>query len=438
MKLLNRKAYLALAFVLVAIVGSVGISGDAAASAPTASPIVVTNAYWYSQNSTVLASPGSGFVPLFVQFTVAGDFSYVNTSVNLSFYPGTPMAYSFITGPDQNVRSFYNLTNPTPGETFTIMQLVNISSSASNGVYEIALETTTNVSSQIPSFEPFYVSVLGTPSLTLVNYYTDPPIIYQDEKFVQLTAIVSNTGLGPAKNLNIGVNSSSFDVLTNAYNVSYFPSGMIENFTFLLNAHDFAGNAPVDLRLGNASYVLPLYLHNYGSISVSSNVPVMTAGQSKALEQFNITNTGNVTLYDINVHLVSPSVISVDVPTSNPLAALTAGNFTIGKLTPGQTVTATFLVDVDSSASFQVYPAQLIFVWSLNNTPDHFISVYNFNEQVSQTTLQKLTSLLVFTPLNIAILALIIVLIVVLVTLGARSRRKKRRAKAVSERPKSP
>lgn len=434
---MNRKSVFALTFVLVAIVGSFGISGQAGAATP-GSPVVVTNAYWYSQNSTVQVSPGSGYVPLFVQFTVAGSFSYVNTSVDLAYFPSTPMSYSYITGPNQQVRSYYNLTYPTPGDTFTIMQLVNVSASAGNGVYEIALETTTNVSTLTQSYAPFYVSVLGTPTLTLVNYYTDPPLIYQDEKFIQLTAVVSNTGLGPGKNLNIGVSSSKFDVLTNPYNISYLPSGAIENFTFLLNAHNITGNAPVTFLLGNESYVLPLYLHSYGSIAVTSSIPILTAGQNKALEQFNLTNTGNVTLYAVTVHLVSPSVISVDIPSSNPLAALTASNFTIGELAPGQTASATFLVDVDSSASPQAYPAQIVIAWNLNNTPQHFFKVYNFNEQVSQTTFQKVTSLFVFTPLNILILCLIVALIVVLAALGARSRRKKRRARTASERPKSP
>ncbi len=433
---LNKKAYLALFFVVIAIMGSAGIAGVAKASTQS-SPVVVTNAYWYSQNSTLQVSPGSGYIPLFVEFTVAGSFSYVNVSVNLSVFPGTPMSYSYIHGPNQQVRSYYNLTYPTPGESMTIMQLVNISSSATNGVYEIALETSTNASPSAISFEPFYVSILGTPTLTLVNYFTDPPVIYQDEQFIQLTAVVSNTGIGPAKNFNVGVNSTAFNIMTGSYNISYFPSGSVENFTFLLSAHNITGNAPVTFWIGDTSYLLPLYLQSYGAISITSNIPTLTAGQSKALEEFNITNTGSKTLYDVNVHLSSPSVISVDIPSSNPLAALTASNFTIGELKPGQTATATFLVDVDSSAAVQAYPAQIIVAWKLNNTAQTFLKTYNFNEQVSQTTLQKVSSVLVFTPLNILVLCLIVALIIVIGALSARSRRKQRRGRSVPEKPKS-
>lgn len=432
----NRKIIVSI-LVMLAIAGTLSSIGNAHA-ATTEQPAVVTNAYWYSENSTALVSPGSGFLPLFVQFEITGSFSYLNASVNLSYYPNSPFTYSYISGPNIHERSYYNLTYPTAGSTITINQLVNVSSSAKQGIYEVALEITTNSTPGTHYFDTFQLPVLGTPQLTLVNYFTNPPIVYQDQKFIQLTAVISNTGAGPSKNLQIYLTSQDFSILTGTYSVAYLPSGTIENFTFLMNAKDVVGQAPVTLHIGNLTYVLPLYLHNHGSLKITSSIPTLTVGAGSVLEQFNITNTGNKTMLGLNVYLLSPSVVSVHIPSSNPLAALTADNFTLAKLTPGQSVTVTYIVDVSSSANTEAYPAQLYAQWHLNDTAQSFSQAYNFNETVSPTTIQKFTSSFTFTPLNIGVLVLIIVLIGLLVAVSARSRRLKKRMKTNNSQKDTP
>ena len=434
---MDSKKIMVSTLILLAIMGSMATLGVSSAASSNA-PVVVTGAYWYSQNSTVQVAPGDDYVPLFVQFDVAGSFTYVNASVNLSYYGGSPFSYSYISGPNTYQRTYYNLSFPTAGQAVTINQLVNVSSLAAKGVYEVALEVTTNSTPSTPFFETFKVSVLGTPQLTLVNYYTDPPVIYQDQKYVQLTAVVSNTGLGPAKNLQVYASSSSFSVLTSDYSIAYLPSGSLYNFTFLLNARDVSGQAPVTLHLGNTSYLIPLYLHNYGSLKITSSLPTMPIGSSSLLELFNITNMGNKTMYGLSVYLLSPSVISIHIPSSNPLAALTADNYTISELQPGQTATVTYIVDVSSSAKAQSYTAQIFTSWHLNNTAQEFTQTYNFNETVSPTAIQQFTSSLTFTPLNIGVLGFIIVLIIALVAVSARSRRLRKKLKASTAQKETP
>lgn len=434
---MNYKKLTVSALTLLAIIGALGIVGTAHASTPSA-PVVITNAYWYSANSTDLVSPGSNYTPLFVQFTVAGSFSYVNASVNLSYYPGSPFSYSYISGPNTQQRTYYNFTPTGPGESVTINQLVNVSSSAAQGVYEVALEVTTNATPNTPSFEVFKVAVLGTPQLTLVNYYTNPPIIYQDQKFIQFTAVVSNTGAGPAKNMQFWVNSSAFTSLTNPYNVAYLPSGSLENFTFLVNAMNVTGQEYLYFHMGSQLVPVPLYIHNHGTLGISSSIPALTPGASSALEQFTITNNGNSIMYGVSVHLLSPSVVSIHIPSSNPLSALTADNFTIAQLNPGQSVIVTYLVDVSSSAATQTYQAQLVVQWNLNNTAQQFHQTYNFDEKVTPTAIQQLTSNFSFTPLNIGVLFLVIILIIALIAVSARSRGMKKKLKKATQKNETP
>lgn len=429
---MNKNRILASALVLLALIGTIGLTAPVHASTPTVPPAKVTSTYWYGQNSTQLVSPGSNYTPLFVQFVSTGDFSYLNASVNLSYYSNSPFTYSYITGPNVQQRNYYNITGVAPGQSLEVYQLVNIASNASQGVYEVSLSISTNSTSGVVNI-PVTVSVLGTPQLTLVNYYTNPPVIYQGQKFIQFTAVVSNTGAGPAKNMQFSLSSGGFTILTGAYNVSYLPSGTLANYTFLMDAHNTTGQNSLSFSMGSRSVSIPVYIHSYGALQITSSIPTLTSGASKALETFNITNTGNKTLVDLNVHLLSPSVVSIHVSSTNPLGALTADNFTFAELQPGQKVTVTYLVDVSSSAQTISYPAQLVVQWHLNDTAQQFYKTYNFNEKVSPTVIQKFTSSFAFTPLNIGVLALIIILIIALVAVSARSRRMKKKLQSPQE-----
>lgn len=434
---MNKKKIIVPALVLLALLGSLGTMGTAHA-ASSFQPVAVTNAYWYSANSTELVSPGSNYTPLFVQFTVAGSFTYVNASINLTYYPGSPFSYSYISGPDVQQQTYYNITAPTLGQSVTILQLVNVSSNAKQGIYEVALQVTTNTTPNSPSYETFMVSVLGTPDVTLVNYFTNPPIIYQDQKFITFTAVVSNTGAGPLQNAQFWLNSTAFTSLTGPYNVAYMPSGYVENFTFLINALNVTGQQSLYFHMGSTTVNIPIYIHNYGSLGITSSIPALTPGASSAMEQFTITNTGNHTMYDVNVHLLSPSVVSLHIPTSNPLAALTADNFTIAQLKPGQSVVVTYLVDVSSSASIQTYQAQLVVGWNFNNSRTQFHQFYNFDEKVTPTAIQQLTTNFTFTPLNMGVLLLIAILVIALIAVSARSRGMKKKLKKTKEKNSPP
>ena len=436
MKQLNKNRIIVSTLVMLAILGTLGIAAPAHAS--SLPQVSVTNTYWYSENSTQLVAPGSNYTPLFVQFTALTNLTGYYASINLSYYNNLPFSYSYISGPNVQQRDYYNMSLVSAGHSVTIYQLVNISSNAKQGIYQIALTlNSSNAPGQAINI-PITVSVLGTPQLTLVNYFTNPPVIYQGEKFIQFTAVVSNTGAGPAKNLQFSLASSDFNVLTGTYNVAYLPSGSVTNYTFLMDAHNVTGQTALNFQMGPQALSIPVYIHTYGTLQITSSIPTLTPGSSKLLETFNITNTGNKTLMGVNVHLLSPSVVSIHISSSNPLGALTADNFTLAELTPGQKITVTYLVDVSSAAQAISYPAQLVVLWHLNNTPEQFYKAYNFNEKVSPTIIQQFTSNFTFTPLNIGVLGLIIILIIALIAVSARSRKIRKKLQTQPEHKEMP
>ena len=439
---MNIRKGIVFAWITLMILASLGLMSTGNSTAQSSNPYVVAESVtWYAPNSTQQVSPGSSYLPLFVTLSVteAGTENYENFSIGLG--ASGYFSYSYVNGAKTGVIDYENLTFPTSAtavtRTITLEQLVNISSDAQKGVYQLSVNLKTNLTGGSETI-PFQAGVLATPSITLVNSFTDPPVIYQDEKYISLTLVLANSGLGAYQNFNVSVSSPYFQILTGTYHIPYFQSGAIENLTFLISAHDVTGDAPINVTYGQATSQIALYLHSHGSLSVSSVIPTLQPGSSSDVEQFNITNTGNVAMYDIQIHLASPSVISIHVSSSNPLGELTANNVTVGQLNPGQEITITFMVDVSSSASSISYPAQLIILWHTNDSQEQFMQVYNFAENVSPTTLQQIQNSLTFTPLNMVILGVIVVLIIALIAVSAHSRRLKKKSERRSGTDKPP
>ena len=421
-------------FLLTASAATVVPASNAAT--PPAPVIKVISATWYAPNSSAQVSPNSSYVPLFV--TVEDTYFTANwQNFSISLGSSGYFNYSYVHGPDSAFVDYENVTFPAPTSGYTtekivLEQLVNISSGAANGIYQMSVYDVNNVSSPISA--PFQIGVLATPRVSLVNYFMDPPVVYQDEKYISLDLVFANTGAGAYQNFNVSLQSTGFSVLTSEYHIPYFASGSTENLTFLMNALNVTGPQAITVSYGHMTYVINAYIHSYGTLGITSTLAPMQPGNTKVLEEFNLTNTANVTMYDLEIHLVSPSVISIHVSSSNPLSALTADNVTVGKLTPGQEITVTFLVDVSSSAKLESYPAQLVVTWYTNNSPQPTLQVYNFKEKVTPTVTQQLRNSLTFTPLNIAILVVIVVLVVALAVVGARGRKIKKQIEKASKK----
>jgi len=417
-----------LLFVLLA--STVAIIPASSATTPNQPVLKVISATWYGPNSTAQVSPDSSYVPIFV--TVEDTYftaNWQNLSINLgnSGY----FSYSYVHGPNSTVVDYQNISFPAPTSgistrTIVLEQLVNVSTDAANGIYQMSISDVSNVSSTTTTV-PFQIGVLATPSVTMVNYFFNPPMVYQNEKYISVDVLLANTGAGPYKDFNVSLQSTAFSIITPEYHIPYFSSGSTQNLTFLVNALNVTGPETINVLYGHETAVINVYVHSYGTLGITSSIASMQPGSTKDLEEFNLTNEGNVTMYDLEIHLLSPSVISIHVSSSNPLSALTADNVTIGKLNPGQEITVTFLVDVSSSAKLETYPAQLAITWYTNSSPQQNLQVYNFNEKVTPTVTQELQSSFTFTPLNIVALAAIVVLVVALVVVAVRGRKIKKR-----------
>ena len=596
-------------------------------------PLEVESAFWYSANSTALVAPGYSYIPLVVKFITFSSLTDLNISLNYSSLGGV-LQYSYVHGPDRGVRDYFTFPETSPGSTYFIYQLTNISSNASDGIYEVPVDYSYSISnftfsgtsnvtvaimgnvkilvenayfgtpgspmvatsfdSNVPltvylenagnspvtnvtvSFTPRYpmsgsiqnfnipaipsyssipltffantgpsgllvnqtlevsyfgiskniqftlrlsgfpelvaagaqigsaslipaegmrgipitfyleedspvpvsnVSISFTPTyplsgagqsttisaipafysvpvtfitnvvgnnssfyetlsvryndsthnikfqvilpgysnVTLVNYFTNPPYIYQGEQFVQLTVVLVNGGNSLSPPLNVGLNSSSFSVRTPAYSFPPLPPGKLLNVTFLISAGNDTGLKILYLHLNNALFTITERVLSTGNVSFSSPALSVVSGSSSNLFLFNVKNTGNVTLVGLEFHILTPDVFSIHIPSSNPLGGLTANNVTFSQLSPGQSIKVTFVIDVSSAALPGSYPCQLALVYRTNNSTIPFVKTYNFNVTVQQTALQEISSTTGLVYVIIAIAAVIVVVFSILI-----------------------
>lgn len=382
--------------------------------------IVAAGSLFGSPASPIPGTPGMKYVPLSVSIENTGNSAVAN--ITATYAPS---------GALYGARQTTYVSAMTSYGFATLTFLVSISSSAQDGFVSQNMTLFYNSANHTVEFS---APVTGYSNISMIGYYTNPPAIYQDEKYVQLTVFTANAGNSFASDVNISASSAGFDVLTPAYSLPAYPAEEALNFTFLLNAHNYSGPAPVTVAIGGTTYRIPLYLKSEGDLAITSTVPSFNPGNSNQLISFTLANDGNTTLWDVNIHLLSVSIISIHIPSSNPFAALTADNVTFAELSPGQSVTVTFLMDTSSSAAVGTYPAQLFVTWMHNDSLSQFSKTYTFNEVVVKSSVQKFTEAFTLNPLNIAILVVIIVVVIALVAIGVRKSRAGRKKDSAPRR----
>ncbi|MGC8561997.1 MAG: hypothetical protein ACP5UZ_01880 [Thermoplasmata archaeon] len=355
---------------------------------------------------TVVAGQDMKNIPL--QFYLEEDSSVPVTNVSVIYTPTSPLS-----GVTQKT-----VISAIPAfEAVPVTFIVSITGNGTTFYQNLTLNY--NGSSRDVEFK---VIVPGYSNISLVNYYTTPPYIYQGEQFVLLKVALINGGDSISPSINVSVTSSAFNVSTAPYHLPGLPSGQLLNLTFLLNASMTAGPANIYLHINNKTLTLSEKILNKGSVELTSGQISVNSGTNANLFVFTAKNNGNVTLVDLNFHILTPDVFYIDVPSSNPLGSLTANNITFAQLVPGQSITITFVMNVESAATPGNYPSQLIVTYMLNNSSNQFLVTHNFNVSVTETPIQHLSS---DTGLTYTVLAVVAVIIIVFGVLIMRRRRKK-------------
>lgn len=370
-------------------------------------PYVVGAAAAFSTGS-VVAAQGMKNIPL--QFYLEEDSSVAVTNLTVSYTPTTPLS-----GVTQKT-----IVSALPAFTSVpVTFLVNISGNATTFDQNITLNY--NGTSHIIEFQ---IVLPGYSNVSMINYFTTPPYIYQDEQFIVLRVELINGGNSISPPLNISLTSNAFGVSTSAYHLPGLASGQLLNLTFLLNATSSIGPTELHLHVNDKTFSLMENILDKGSVGLNSSQIAVNSGTNANLFVFTARNTGNVTLVNLDFHILTPDIFYIDVPSSNPLGSLTANNITFAQLVPGQAITVTFVMDVESAATPGTYPSQLVLTYMMNNSSNQFLVTHNFNVSVQETTIQHLSST---TGLTYIVLIVAVVIVIVFSTLILRRRKNKKK-----------
>ncbi|MGP6239588.1 COG1361 S-layer family protein [Cuniculiplasma sp. SKW4] len=369
----------------------------------------VSAVYFTFDGQMIEPEPGLHNGLMHIVLENAGTGSIVNASI--SYMPQYPFSgHSYVLNvPGIEAFGILNITVP-----------VNISESAGYGNYNISLNVSYDGTNHYITRD---VVITGYSSIMLIQYHTNPLIVYEGEKYVALDAEIINNGTSPLFNEPVSF-TGAFKTLAGNFTLPALMPGAVMNLTFYFNSPYAHGMIYPSLKIGSSIFSIPVYIHEGAKISVTSGSFNFNPGQSKAVMTFVFTNTGNRTAYDIQIHLLSPSILSIHVSSSNPLGALTANNVTIGSLAPGMSFTVTFIVDLSGSASTGTYSSQIAYSYMYNDSTSRFNQFYNFDFHVVPTELQNIQQTV--NPSNIIFDGVIIILLVLILSglLVAAKRRK--------------
>lgn len=369
-------------------------------------PYVVAAGSEFS-TGTVIAGMGMKNVPL--TFYLEEDSSVPVTNVSVSYTPSYPLA-----GISQNT-----VISAIPAySSVSVTFIVNITGNGTSFSQNLTL----NYNGTYHSLG-YRVIVPGYSNLSVINYFTTPPYIYQDEQFIVLRVEMINGGNTVSPPVNISLTSNSFVVSTQAYRLPGVSSGQILNLSFLMNATSAVGPENLYLHLNGKTFALSERVLSKGSVEITSGAQTVSPGTNANLFQFVVTNNGNVTLVGLNFHILTPDVFYIDVPSSNPLGSLTANNITFAQVSPGQTITVTFVMDVESAATPGTYPSQLVVTYLTNNSTQSFLVTHNFNVSVQETAVQHLSST---TGLTYIVVVIVVLIVIVFSFLILRRRKKEK------------
>ncbi|MGC8663583.1 MAG: hypothetical protein ACP5SF_03520 [Thermoplasmata archaeon] len=277
---------IALLLALLVLISALGVSFSSAQE----TPLVISNVAWYSENSTVQPVPGMNNVPLILTFENSGPSIYNFTAY---IYLKEPFSYGYVINNTQTTeKTVISLPEFTTGSKLEIMQLVNISPNARNGVYVENLFAYGKYSDSYPMENlstTFFLPLDGNVNIFVASSYIGEngqilnPV--PGENPVPFTIVIGNSGNEPVTNVTFTFNPK-FPFNGNAHKsiITVIPEYGYVPLTFMVN---FSKNVK------NGNYLQKLQFSYY-------NVTGSTSFNFSWCENYSISVLGSYLGYNGN------------------------------------------------------------------------------------------------------------------------------------------
>ncbi len=222
--------------------------------------------------------------------------------------------------------------------------------------------------------------VVYNPKIKVISAIPIPPVAIPGMNGIRLNVTIVNTGSVVGQNVSVSLKlPKKFTTYTpniTSVMLPAVPPGEVIPLQFMFNIPDNVTpgmySIEIVLRYGNTvkTYyttikVLPKPTFKVIRIEEIDFYP----GSSRAILRIYLKYVRGPELENVKAILSIPKVLTFHVPQNNPLAAMTANQIVIGELKPGDVVTLTYLLEVDSSTPIGTYHATLMLLY----TPKPFI-----------------------------------------------------------------
>lgn len=395
------------------------------------------SAVWGSNQSPILAAPGSSNLPLVVTVINLGPSTIYNVTVSIN--ASNPL--SAVRGEPANVSQF--VPAMTTGSSVPIVGYYNISSNALPGVYNeivtihyLNIDGPTNITSGSSKLS-VSVPLLGNPIVQLSGFVYTPATIYPGLTVVQLETILVDSGSTAAYGVNVSVipHEPVYSVATGSltHYIGIIPVGQPVPVDFVLGIQNSSSSINTTLML-QVSYnqgrfsnftipfnELPIANPQIQTVSASS----MYVGDGSDYVTLTVKNNGSSTMLFAVMTMFPSSVFQPNVPSGvSPLLAGTLLNSSLGSLAPGETATATFVLSVSPSIPSGTYPLSLIISWRQQGSTTSFARQLAVPISLRETQLQSFSgwfsdsTVLGSTSIS-NLLIFIVILVILLVLVGA-------------------
>ena len=389
-------------------------------------------AVWGSQQSPLVASPGSADLPLSLIVVNLGPGTVYNfTAVFDATSPIIP-----VSGESQSIAQFVPILQA--GSSVSLIGYYDVEAAIRPGVVNETVHVSYSNGLLVQSKNlVVQVAILGEPQVSVSAYVYTPTRIYPGYPLASLQVILANTGNAPATGVNVTLGTSppvspAFPGATSRY-VGILPVGTPVPVTFalaILNSSNVQ-NTTLSLKVTyngvqSRVFAIPFDESPRATLQVTStSQSTVNVGDSSDAITFTIANGGGAAAEFTTLTLIPSNVFQPSIPsTASPLLATTYLNSSLGTIRTSGSAKATYVISVSSSVSPGTYSVTLLVSWRQDGASAPFVQELSVPIQVHQSFGQSFEQS-VTNPIVLVVLVVVIVAIVAVILAVTRSRRKK-------------